>query len=107
MGGHEVVCGIELIALGTKIEYHPLIIPAVNELVDFHQKHGILTAAYGSLSPLFRSNKAGKLHEVLGKVQERLGAANEGQVLQKWVQQKQFLIVTFVYLYFNVEVEAS
>jgi len=81
-----------------QIEYHPYICKESEALIKFNREHGIVTASYGGLTPLFRA-QGGPLDTVLPSIRERLEKeygqpVTEAQVLIKWLQQKDILVVT-------------
>ena len=66
-----------------------------------HKQHNIVTAAFGELSPLFRG-KGGPLDPVVENIRvqlERMRGApvSDSQVLIKFLQQRDILVVTYVY----------
>ncbi|KAH7911497.1 NADP-dependent oxidoreductase domain-containing protein [Hygrophoropsis aurantiaca] len=81
-----------------QIELHPYVWKSLQSVLDMHAKHGIVTSSYGGLSPLFRE-KGGPLDPVVEKIRSRLettrgSPVSDGQVLNKWMQQKKILVVT-------------
>lgn len=81
-----------------QIEAHPYVWQALGPTLAIHEKYGIITSSYGGLSPLFRG-KGGPLDPVIEQIRVRLettrGApVSDGQVLNKWLQQKGTLVVT-------------
>ena len=66
-----------------------------------HKQYNIVTAAFGGLSPLFRG-KGGPLDPVVENIRVQLertrGApVSDSQVLIKFLQQRDILVVTYVY----------
>ncbi|KAF8512271.1 NADP-dependent oxidoreductase domain-containing protein [Gautieria morchelliformis] len=83
------------------IELHPYDYKVSKPLLELHKKHGIVTESYGGLAPL-TTNPGGPLEPVLKTVREALekrrgSPVTEGQVLQKWLQAKDIVIVTTSY----------
>ena len=54
-----------------QLEFHPYLLAHLKPVLDIHKKHGIVTAAYGPLTPVLR-NKGGKLDPVLSKIASRV-----------------------------------
>jgi diketogulonate reductase-like aldo/keto reductase len=70
----------------------------VQPLLEFQQKHGIETESYGGLSPLTQCPD-GPLTPVLKNITEAVAKrrgkpVTETQILLKWLQKKQIIIVT-------------
>ncbi|KAG2144843.1 NADP-dependent oxidoreductase domain-containing protein [Suillus cothurnatus] len=81
-----------------QVEAHPYVWKALQPNLAIHDQYKIVTSSYGGLSPLFRG-KGGPLDPVVEKIRARLektrGApVSDGQVLNKWLQQKGVLVVT-------------
>lgn len=71
---------------------------SLQPVIALHKEHGIVTSSYGGLSPLFRV-PGGPLDPVIEKIRERLESTrgqsvSVGQVLIKWLQQNDILVVT-------------
>ncbi|CAK9787338.1 Aldo/keto reductase [Cutaneotrichosporon oleaginosum] len=76
-----------------QIEFHPYVYAQVESLLELQSKHGIVTAAYGPLTPILRHPSGGPLKPVL----ERIGAAHgldAASVLLLWTIQKGVIAVT-------------
>lgn len=81
-----------------QVEAHPYLWKALQPNLAIHDQYKIVTSSYGGLSPLFRG-KGGPLDSVVEQIRARLektrGApVSDGQVLNKWLQQKGVLVVT-------------
>ncbi|KAG1827171.1 NADP-dependent oxidoreductase domain-containing protein [Suillus subaureus] len=81
-----------------QVEAHPYVWKALQPNLAIHDQYKIVTSSYGGLSPLFRG-KGGPLDPVVEQIRARLektrGApVSDGQVLNKWLQQKGVLVVT-------------
>ncbi|CAA7262783.1 unnamed protein product [Cyclocybe aegerita] len=75
-----------------QIHLHPYNISENKELLEYHAKHGIITEAYGSLSPITRY-PGGPVDVPLKKAAQRLGITPT-QVVFLWVRAKGAVIVT-------------
>ncbi|KAG2111663.1 NADP-dependent oxidoreductase domain-containing protein [Suillus discolor] len=81
-----------------QVEAHPYVWQALQPNLAIHDQYKIVTSSYAGLSPLFRG-KGGPLDPVIEQIRARLqktrGApVSDGQVLNKWLQQKGVLVVT-------------
>ncbi|EPQ58043.1 Aldo/keto reductase [Gloeophyllum trabeum ATCC 11539] len=81
-----------------QIEFHPYLLKASEQLLEYTTKLGIRTESYGGLTPIVRA-RGGPLDPVLAKIRERLEKTagkpvSEGQVLSKWLLQKEIVVVT-------------
>lgn len=81
-----------------QIELHPYVWKAARPIVEFGQKHGIVTASYGGQTPLVRA-VGGPADAVISAIRERLEKTrgkpvSSGQVLSKWIIQKGAIVVT-------------
>lgn len=74
------------------MEFHPYLLAQLQPVFDIHDKHGIVTQAYGPLSPVLR-HPGGPLKPVLTKIAQRLGT-DEANVLLKWTTQKGVVAIT-------------
>lgn len=93
------ICFIQVLLLDfEQIELHPYNYKAAKPLLDFHKEHGIVTESYGGLAPL--TTKPGGPVDLVIKfireaVEKRRGApVTEAQVIMKWLQAKDVVIVT-------------
>lgn len=74
------------------MEFHPYLLAHTQPVIDIQEKHGIVTQAYGPLSPVLR-HPGGPLRPVLEKIAKRLGT-DEANVLLKWTTQKGVVAIT-------------
>lgn len=74
------------------MEFHPYLLAHTQPVIDIQEKHGIVTQAYGPLSPILR-HPGGPLKPVLAKIAKRLGT-DEANVLLKWTTQKGVVAIT-------------
>lgn len=86
---------------GLQIEFHPHVLKESIPLLEFHEKHAIVTESYGGQSPIFRS-KGTSLDPVLSSIAERLSKSSgktvqEGHVLMQWQKAKGIVFVTYVH----------
>ena len=65
------------ILITQKLEYHPYVLAHLQPVLDIQAKHGILTEAYGPLTPLLRHPTGGPLKSVLERIAQRISADNE------------------------------
>ncbi|PIL23988.1 transporter [Ganoderma sinense ZZ0214-1] len=82
--------GVRIPPAINQIEYHPYVYVQSTAVLDYHQKHNIVTASYGGLSPIFRE-KGGPVDPVLDTVRERIKKdtgkeVSPGQVLGLWLR---------------------
>jgi len=81
-----------------QVEAHPYVWKALGPNLVLHEKYKIVTSSYAGLSPIFRG-KGGPLDTVIQDIRVRLektrgSPVSDGQVLNKWLQQKGVLVVT-------------
>jgi diketogulonate reductase-like aldo/keto reductase len=82
-----------------QIEYHAYTAKSAQPLLELHHKHGIITEAFGGLTPIVR-NKGGPVDPILSKIRQRLAETSgnnsitEGQVILKWLEAKEIVAVT-------------
>ncbi|KIM48887.1 hypothetical protein M413DRAFT_438061 [Hebeloma cylindrosporum] len=81
-----------------QIELHPYVWKAAEPIVKLAQEHGIVIESYSGQTPVARV-QGGPLDEVLAQIRERLEktrgkAVTTGQVLSKWLLQKDIVVVT-------------
>lgn len=86
-----------------QIELHPYVWKAAKPIYDFDKQHGIRTASYGGLTPIVRA-AGGPLDPVLESIRERLTKTRGlpvtvGQVLTKWLIQKEAIVITYALLH--------
>ncbi|KAI5899498.1 Aldo/keto reductase [Schizophyllum commune H4-8] len=60
-----------------QLEYHPYVLAHLQPVLDIQAKHGILTEAYGPLTPLLRHPTGGPLKPVLQRIAQRISADNK------------------------------
>jgi len=79
-----------------EIEYHANILEATREVVELCKEKGIVVAAYGTLSPLFRStgNVVQKAVADIRAKDSKWSGATDGQILIKWAHAKGFVAIT-------------
>ncbi|KZT27438.1 Aldo/keto reductase [Neolentinus lepideus HHB14362 ss-1] len=75
-----------------QINFHPYNYASHKALLEYSAKHGIITEAYGSLTPITKT-PGGPVDKPVAAAAKRLGASPV-QVILKWVQQKGVVIVT-------------
>ncbi|KAF8511111.1 NADP-dependent oxidoreductase domain-containing protein [Hysterangium stoloniferum] len=89
---------LEEIMDGASIEFHPYLLKATQPLLDFHKKHGIIAESFGGLAPLTKKPDGPAtpvLKTVREAVEKRRGSpVTEAQVLFKWLEAKDMVIVT-------------
>ncbi|KZP19559.1 Aldo/keto reductase [Athelia psychrophila] len=82
-----------------QIEFHPYVWgKELKELYTYSKQRGIVTASYSGLAPLTKEPE-GPLKKILPGIRERVEKdygkpVTEGQILLKWLKQKDILIVT-------------
>ncbi|KAL9711306.1 hypothetical protein Ac2012v2_005846 [Leucoagaricus gongylophorus] len=75
-----------------QIKFHPYNWAENKLLLEFHKKHGIVTEAYSSLSPITRY-PGGPVDAALAKAAKRLNAT-PAQIIFLWIKAKGAVIVT-------------
>jgi len=75
-----------------QINLHPYNYASWKSALDFSEKHGIVTEAYGSLAPI-TTFPGGPIDPVLATIARRIGGTPV-QVIFKWVHAKGFAVVT-------------
>ncbi|KAF8511110.1 Aldo/keto reductase [Hysterangium stoloniferum] len=82
----------------TGIEFHPYLLKAAQPLLDFHKKHGIIAESYGGLAPITKRPDGPAtpvVKTIRDAVEKRRGSpVTEAQVLFKWLEAKDIVIVT-------------
>ena len=91
-----------------QIEFHPFVYNRAKPLLEYHARHGIITASYGGLSPIL-PNRTGDpalapAVEKVKSVLDKLAAArstdgktvSQNQILLKWLQQQNVIAITYV-----------
>lgn len=85
-----------------KIRFNPNLYNSRKPLLEFQEKYGIKVESFGGLAPI-RNQTGGPLDALLKNTSDalskRYGAqVTEGQVLLKWLQAKNVIIITYVAL---------
>jgi diketogulonate reductase-like aldo/keto reductase len=93
---HRPLCHAN--GLISQIEFHPYVYKEVLPTLELQKQHGIVTASFGGLSPIFRFS-GGPLDPVLTSIAKRLSDTtgkpfSEAQVLFLWQREKGVVIVT-------------
>lgn len=80
-----------------QIEFHPYVLDTALPILEIHKKYGIMLASYGGQTPVNRKTD-GPVTPVLAAIVEkweRQGKpATQGQVLVKWMEARDAIIVT-------------
>lgn len=76
-----------------QIEFHPYLQHTSSGLLDFHKKHGIVTTAYGPLTPITRGDKTGELPDYLKALATKY-AVSEAEVLLRWYIDQDIVPIT-------------
>lgn len=75
---NQVGCsaGVSLSSLTNvmQIEYHPYVLAHLEPVLAIHKKHGIITEAYGPLSPILRHPDGGPIKPILERIAKRLSS---------------------------------
>ncbi|KAM0747023.1 conjugated polyketone reductase C1 [Meredithblackwellia eburnea MCA 4105] len=71
-----------------QMEFHPLVLSHIEPLLKLQAEHGIITTAYGPLSPILRHpSKGGPLKPVLERIAQRLGNGfDSSHVILLWIR---------------------
>ena len=83
-----------------QLEYHPMVLTHLDPVLKIQEEHGILTEAYGPLSPILRhSTGGGPLKPILQKIAHRVSSAtgrevDSAAVLLLWTRAKGVVAVT-------------
>jgi len=90
--------GLEVVPCINQIEYHAYTAKSAAPLLELQKKYGIVTAAFGGLTPVVRY-KGGPADAALGKARERLAKESgkmvtDVQVCLKWLEAKGVVAVT-------------
>lgn len=93
-----VLKGGTVVPAVNQIELHPYVWKAAKPIHNFGTAHGIRTVSYGGLTPIVRA-AGGPLDTVLKSISARLAKTRgapvtPGQVLTKWLLQKDAVVVT-------------
>ncbi|PPR02557.1 hypothetical protein CVT26_012025 [Gymnopilus dilepis] len=95
----EILDGAKYKPVINQLEYHPYLLAHLQPVLDLQAKHGILTASYGTLSPLLRHRTGGPLKPVLERIAERISKAtgrkfDANDVLLLWTRAQGVVVVT-------------
>jgi len=82
-----------------EIEYHPYLLAHLEPVFALHDKYGIVTQAYGPLTPVLRHPTGGPLKPILAKIAEKLSnesgkPVDASAVLLLWTINKGVVAVT-------------
>ncbi|KDR69733.1 hypothetical protein GALMADRAFT_255519 [Galerina marginata CBS 339.88] len=82
-----------------QLEFHPYLLAHLQPVLDLQAKHGILTASYGTLSPILRHPTGGPLKPVLERIAERISKVvgkkvDANTVLLLWTRAQGVVVVT-------------
>ncbi|GAA5989956.1 hypothetical protein JCM11641_002925 [Rhodosporidiobolus odoratus] len=82
-----------------QLEYHPYVLTHLDPILKIQEEHGILTEAYGPLTPVLRHPTGGPIKPLLTKIAARLSSEtnsqiDEAQVLLLWTRAKNVVAVT-------------
>ncbi|PPQ78620.1 hypothetical protein CVT25_010584 [Psilocybe cyanescens] len=82
-----------------QLEYHPYTLAHLQPLLELQASHGILTASYGTLSPVLRHPTGGPLKPVLERIAERISKVvgkklDANIVLLLWTRAQGVVVVT-------------
>ncbi|KAH7884648.1 NADP-dependent oxidoreductase domain-containing protein [Phlebopus sp. FC_14] len=94
----QILKGATIPPAVNQLEIHPYVWKSLQPVIACHKEHNIVSSSYGGLSPLFRA-QGGPVDPVIKQVRARLeqtraSPVSEAQVLNKWLQQKDILVVT-------------
>ncbi|KAH9478295.1 NAD/NADP-dependent indole-3-acetaldehyde reductase [Psilocybe cubensis] len=96
----EILEGARYTPVVNQIEYHPYTLAHLQPLLDLHARHGIVTASYGTLTPLLRHpSGGGPLAPILQRIASRLSDAlgkqvEKSTVLMLWARARGVVVVT-------------
>ncbi|GAA5852983.1 hypothetical protein JCM8547_004756 [Rhodosporidiobolus lusitaniae] len=82
-----------------QLEYHPYVLSHLEGLLQLQAEHGIVTEAYGPLTPLLRHPTGGPIKPVLTRIAQRLSSetgkeVDATQALLLWTRAKGVVAVT-------------
>ncbi|WVW82276.1 hypothetical protein I302_104282 [Kwoniella bestiolae CBS 10118] len=82
-----------------QLEYHPYVLTHLQPVLDIHSKHGIVTEAYGPLTPVLRHPTGGPIKPILERIAQRLSKetgteVDTAAVLLLWTIGKGVVAVT-------------
>ncbi|EKM82552.1 hypothetical protein AGABI1DRAFT_111158 [Agaricus bisporus var. burnettii JB137-S8] len=95
---NEILPGAKIIPAVNQIEFHPYVLKAASPIIELCKAKGIIVASYGGQTPIVRVTD-GPLKDLLPKIRERLeqtrgSPVTEGQVLTKWLLQKNVIAIS-------------
>ena len=82
-----------------QIEYHPYVLAHLQPVLDIHEKHGIVTQSFGTLTPTLRHPTGGPLKPVLERISRRISQVtgknlDPNVVLILWARAHGVVVVT-------------
>ncbi|GAA5897963.1 uncharacterized protein JCM6883_000876 [Sporobolomyces salmoneus] len=82
-----------------QLEYHPYVLTSLDPVFKIQEEHGIVTEAYGPLSPLLRHKTGGPIKPILERIAQRLSKETGKDVdaaaaLLLWTRAKGVVAVT-------------
>ncbi|KAJ3514355.1 hypothetical protein NLJ89_g2431 [Agrocybe chaxingu] len=88
----------KVVPAANQIELHPYVWKAAEPIVKLCHEKGIVVESYGGLTPIVRVQN-GPLDPILASIRERVektrgAAVSTGQILTKWLLQKEIVVVT-------------
>ncbi|KAF8901939.1 conjugated polyketone reductase C1 [Gymnopilus junonius] len=95
----EILDGAKYKPVINQLEYHPYLLTHLQPVLDLQARHGILTASYGTLSPLLRHPTGGPLKPVLERIAKRISEETAEKidakvVLLLWTRAQGVVVVT-------------
>lgn len=75
-----------------ELEFHPYLLAQLQPILDLNKQHGIITEAYGPLTPVLR-HKGGPLKPILEKIAKKHNV-DSAAVLLRWTIQFGVVAVT-------------
>jgi len=94
----EFINDAEVVPACNQIEFNPYLLKATGPLLEYHEKHNILTSSFGGLIPLYQKS-GGPLDPLLPSLVQRLSKdsgkqVTDSQILIKWLLAKNVLPIT-------------
>lgn len=82
-----------------QLEYHPYVLTSLDPVLEIQREHGIVTEAYGPLSPLLRHKTGGPIKPILERIAKRISSETGKDVdaaaaLLLWTRAKGVVAVT-------------
>ncbi|WWC86218.1 uncharacterized protein L201_001091 [Kwoniella dendrophila CBS 6074] len=95
----EVLSVARIKPVANQLEYHPYVLEHLQPVLDIQEKHGIVTEAYGPLTPLLRHKTGGPIKPILERIAQRLSKetgknVDAASVLLLWTVNKGVVAVT-------------